>query len=209
MGARRRAINKRGQGSGLREEILQAASRLLIAAAARDGITLRAIAREAGIAAPSVYPHFADRDAILDAVISRAFAQLAQVCADAADGAASGAGQVRAICRAYAEFAADQPGEYRILFERSPANVSRQPHPYLEGIAAFDLLIRALQRMVAEGASTSSDPRRDAQALWAAIHGLVTLVPATPGFPWRPADDLLDRLIAALSGQVAGRVARS
>ena len=92
--------------------------------------------------------------------MSRSFAQPARACADAADAAASGAGQVRAICHAYAAFAAERPGEYRIRFERSPANVSGQPQPYPEGIAAFDLLIRALQRMAAEGASASSDPRR-------------------------------------------------
>lgn len=114
--------------------------------------------------------------------------------------ASSGLDQVSAICTAYADFARDRPGQYRILFERSPENLSEQPHPYPEGIRAFELLARALERMVAEGTSTSSDPVRDAQALWAAIHGLVTLVPATPGFPWSPSQEVLGRIIAALSG---------
>ena len=50
-----------------------------------------------------------------------------------------------------------------------------------------------------EGTSRSADPDRDAQALWGALHGLVTLVPATPGFPWRPTDEALDRMITALT----------
>jgi AcrR family transcriptional regulator len=195
----KRAVNRRGQGAGLREEIVEAAARLLGASASREAVTLRAIAREAGIAAPSIYPHFADRDAVLDAVVSRTFAELAQACSSAATGATSGVEEVRAICRAYAAFASNRPGQYQILFQRSPDNLSRTPQPYPEGIRAFELLSGALERMVAEGTSTSTDPTRDAQALWAALHGLATVVPATPGFPWRDATDLLDRLVEALT----------
>jgi AcrR family transcriptional regulator len=36
-------------------------------------VTLRGVAREIGISAPSIYPHFADREEILGAVLTRAF----------------------------------------------------------------------------------------------------------------------------------------
>ena len=200
MHHRRRTPNRRGQGVALHEEIVDAAARLLGETASREAVTLRAIAREAGIAAPSIYPHFADRDAVLDAVVSRTFAELAQVCSDAAIGAPSGAAAVRALCRAYMAFAGDSPGRYQILFQRSADNVSRQPNPYPAGLRAFELLSAAIGRSVTEGSSTSTDPTRDAQALWAALHGLTTIVAATPRFPWRPLDDLLDRLIEAMTG---------
>ena len=194
----KRTINRRGQGSALREEILDAAGRLLAAPESRGEVTLRAIAREAGIAAPSIYPHFADRDAVLDAVVSRTFAALQRACVDAAEGAESGATQVRAVCDAYATFVRERPGEYRILFDRSPVNLSEPPRPYPEGIRAFELLIQGLERMVSEGTSTSTDPVRDAQALWASLHGVLTLVPATPGFPWKPLDQILERYTSSL-----------
>lgn len=63
------------------------ATRLLVRAASRDAVTLRSIAREAGIAAPSIYHHFADRDAVLDAVVSTTFEQLEAICARACDSA--------------------------------------------------------------------------------------------------------------------------
>ncbi len=191
---RKRTINRRGQGTELRQEILDAAARLLGASTSRGGVTLRAIAREAGIAAPSIYPHFADRDAVLDAVVGRTFDQLRAVVVEAAASTGSGAGQVRAICVAYLDFARRHPGQYRVLFDRVPADVSGRTYP--DGIAAFDLLLRALERSGAEGSSTSRDPVGDAQALWVALHGLATLVPATPAFPWRPTEALLDRYLS-------------
>ncbi|MET1072143.1 MAG: TetR/AcrR family transcriptional regulator [Umezawaea sp.] len=194
---RKRTVNPRGQGAELRQEILDAAARLLTAAVPGGGVTLRAIAREAGIAAPSIYPHFADRDAILDAVVGRAFEQLGRAAEAAGAGAESGAAQVRAICHAYLDFARENPGQYRVLFERTPDNVSGRTYP--DGIAAFDVLVRGIGRSVAEGSSTSDDPVRDGQALWAALHGLATLLSAAPAFPWRPTAELVDRYLTAIT----------
>lgn len=193
----RREVNRRGHGGQLREEILRAAYRLL-AHSSRDAITLRAIAREAGIAAPSIYPHFPDRNAILDAVIARTFDQLGQACETAAADAPSTAARVRAICAAYIAFARDQSIAYQILFEHS-GNPASGPRAYETGTRAFQILVDALTDAVADGSSTSTDPVLDAQALWAAIHGVLTLIPSTPGFPWRAPDAIVERTIEALA----------
>lgn len=194
----RREVNPRGHGGQLREEILQAAYRLL-ARSSRDAITLRAIAREAGIAAPSIYPHFPDRNAILDTVIDRTFERLGEVCETAAAGATSAAARVRAVCAAYMAFAREQSTAYQTLFEHFAGNPTGAPRTYEMGIRAFQILIDALTAAVAEGTSTSTDPVLDAQALWAAMHGALTLIPSTPGFPWRAPDSIIERTIEALA----------
>ena len=99
---------------------------------------------------------------------------------------------------AYFDFAQTHPVTYRILFERTPGNISG--HQYPNGVRAFDVLVNALQRSVEEGTSTSPAPGRDAQALWAAMHGLTTLLPGTPGFPWLPAEELLSRILETIAG---------
>lgn len=195
-----RTMNRRGEGRLLREEILHAATRLLGEASSRDAVTLRAIARETGIAPPSIYKHFTDRDAVLDAVVSATFTQLEAVCEHAFHRAVTGRDRVRAIGRDYVAFATQHQSEYRILFERSVGNLATDARPFPSGIRAFEYFVDAFAQMVTEGASTSTDPARDAQALWAALHGVVTLLPATPGFPWAPADDIVDRLIENLAG---------
>ena len=195
----RRAANRRGQGGQLREEILAAASRLLVNSSG-DAVTLRAIAREAGIAAPSIYPHFAHRDAIIDAIVDRNFERLAETAAAAYVGAPAGAARVRAVAWAYVRFAEENPSGYRIIFERTTANIIENEQQYPEGLRAFQFLVDAVAGAVECGESTSTDPERDAQALWAGGHGIITLVPATPDFPWRPTSELIDRLATALTG---------
>jgi len=195
----RRKVNAYGQGARLRQEILQAAGEQLSAAGAGQAVTLRAIARRAGIAAPSIYRHFADRDAVLAALIEEAFAELATAAHEAVQAAPDAAAAVRGVCAAYVTFAAEHPGRYRVLFERSPANIAGGAPAYPAGLAAFDVLVTALEGAVAAGTSTSSDPRADSAALFACLHGVVITPAATPGFPWPEGQELLERVVTALA----------
>ena len=197
-----RVGNPRGSGSNLRAEILTAAERLLATAGSRDAVTLRAIAREAGIAAPSIYPHFPDRDAILDAVVARTFVALAQTCRAAAAAAPRGVEAVEAISLAYIAFARHNPGRYRILFDRSPANIASPPHQYPEGIEAFQLLMNELDELAAKGDSPRDlHPMLDAQSLFAALHGIATLPPALPAFPWLDETALVRNVLTKIVGR--------
>ena len=194
-----REVNRRGQGSGLRREIVDAAEELLAESASVEAVTLRGIARRAGIAAPSIYAHFADRDAVLEAVVQEGFADLGARVAAAAGPGASPAARVHAVCVAYVDFADRYPGRYRVLFERSAPNISADRRSYPTGLAAFDVLRAAIADAVAVGTSGSADPALDAVALWAGLHGLVLLRRTTPGFPWPPADVLVARMAVALA----------
>jgi len=199
-----RTVNTRGSGRLLRDEITEAATRLLSRATSRDAVTLRAIARETGIAAPSIYRHFADRDAVLDAVVSATFQQLETVCEQAFHHAATGIERVRGISYAYVAFAVQHRSEYRILFERSADVVGSGSPPaptYPPGIRAFRFFLDAFAQMAKEGDCDTTEPVRDAQVLWAALHGIVTVIPATPGFPWAPTDVLLNHLIGKFISQ--------
>ena len=80
-----RQRNPRGQGERLRDDIIEAASRLL-ADPASPPLTLRAVAREAGVAATSVYLHFDDIASLVLAVSARRFGELVRL-QDAAVGA--------------------------------------------------------------------------------------------------------------------------
>ena len=74
----RRERNARGQGVRLTEEIVTGALALVDREGTDEAVTLRAVAREIGIAAPSIYAHFPDRDAIVLAVVARVFDELRQ-----------------------------------------------------------------------------------------------------------------------------------
>ena len=70
-----RQRNPRGQGERLRDDIIEAASALLADPAAPP-LTLRAVAREVGVAATSVYLHFDDIDSLTLAVVNHLFDEL-------------------------------------------------------------------------------------------------------------------------------------
>src|ERR1700691_4242301 len=72
-----RRRNARGHGSALAEEIVSGALAIIDRTGSSEAVTLRAVAREVGIAAPSIYAHFPDRQAILMAAVGQIFDELA------------------------------------------------------------------------------------------------------------------------------------
>ncbi|MFD0482137.1 TetR/AcrR family transcriptional regulator [Kineococcus sp. GCM10028916] len=206
-GARER--NPRGQGGRLRDDILSAATDLLDESGTEESVTLRAVARRAGISAPAIYGHFADRQTILLAVVQGAFAELHERLRAAARAEDEGneddpVARLHRVCAAYLDFAATRPQRYRAMFgglwntQRALAeeNVTAGDLTDL-GQDALEVLATALQDCVAAGCSGSDDPRGDAVALWLGLHGLAHQRVVTAAFPW-PAD-IVDRLVVPLA----------
>lgn len=200
--ARNRRPNRWGEGGKLRDEIIDAATRLLEQTGSDDAVTLRAIARQAGIAAPSIYAHFPDSAAIISTVVGRTFdrftADLRAVGPDISDPV----DRLYALGHGYLRFARDHPELYRILFARtqhvarSPAgNPASPPIHEAAGLEAFNILVDAIQACVDAGRSSSTRPVLDAIALWSALHGYSLLRDAVPYFPWPDHDDQLDAII--------------
>jgi AcrR family transcriptional regulator len=198
-----RERNRRGEGARLRADILAGATELLEETGSEEAVTLRAIARQVGISAPSIYAHFPDREAIVDAIVDDAFSDFNAAIQDACDAAlAAGAGplaRLRAGCAAYLQFAAERPNRYRLLFERRDLiGDGSQPVPPIR-TQSFDLLVGSLQACVDAGISASDDAAGDATAIWVAMHGYATLHALLPGFPWPESDTILDRIVCGLA----------
>src|SRR5215831_18435358 len=130
-----RQRNPRGQGERLRDDIIEAASRLLADPAAPP-LTLRAVAREVGVAATSVYLHFDDVESLVLAVVDRRFSELVRV-QDEITGA-DPCQRVRAGCLAYCEFGLAHPGHYQVMFTSPLPELTHQAH--FPGLAAFQQL---------------------------------------------------------------------
>jgi AcrR family transcriptional regulator len=199
MAARKasRTNNPRGEGGRLREEILAAAAGLIEDTGNEQAVTLRAVARRVGIAAPSIYPHFASREAIVDAVVDEEFAAFDALIAAARRDAATPAEDLRRGCRAYLRFAAEHPNRYRVLFGR----IRHLPGTEADAGAragrrrVFEQLIDALRDCADTGWSSSEDPTADALTLWLALHGYAMLRGSLPDFPWPDTDLVLERIL--------------
>jgi AcrR family transcriptional regulator len=192
-----RTRNRRGEGSRLRAEILNAATQLVMDNGP-EALTLRAIARRAGITAPSIYTHFAGLDAVREAVVANGFQMLANYLQRAVEGHTDPVARLRAVCYAYVAFGREHPNEYAVLFTHEGQLVGESADltvDTMHGAEAFGFLLDGIDQCVASGVSRSTSPAHDATALWVAVHGFVALRMAVPNFPWPPDAGLLDTLI--------------
>lgn len=194
---RRRPRNRRGEGGRLRDELIEAARRLLAAAEHEADVSIRAVTREAGTAPQSFYLQFKSLDELLYAVYAVEYDGLRQAMTRAASQAPDPQAQLVAVCTAYCQYAEAQPGRYRAL-----TGVRGQPrHPEWEGrplpgAPAF-AVIRDTAAEALASVGSAADPFLAASTLWASLHGLVTLRASRPAFPWPPLADM----IAAIAGQ--------
>ncbi|WP_218164448.1 TetR/AcrR family transcriptional regulator [Lentzea waywayandensis] len=199
-----RRRNRRGEGGKLRDEIIAAALALLDEGGDERAVTLRSVARKAGIAAPSIYAHFADQPSIMLAVVQQEMDTLTAALREANDNADPDARtRLFAVGNAYLDFAQVHPQRYRIMFgglwtpSVDDTSITDADLDSL-GVAAFTLLVEVLGACIEEGiAHGSDDLYGDAVALWLGLHGLAhqrAVVRKMPG----PAD-VGDRLIRALA----------
>lgn len=195
-----RTRNRRGEGSRLRDDIVSAAVEILETTGNPEAITLRAVARQVGIAAPSIYGHFADRDAIIEAVVIEGFTRLTRVSREALAGSADPVESLRLGCDAYLRFGVEHPNVYQLMFTCGAVLPSNSPPISLEaGLQAFDVMVGAIEAVQAAGRSEPGDAFADATAMWVALHGMNTLMANLPLFPWPERDALLDSLITRLA----------
>jgi AcrR family transcriptional regulator len=196
-----RPRNARGEGERLRGEVIEAASELIAEGGPR-ALSLRAVARRAGITAPAIYAHFEDLDAVLSAVVDSTFGALADYLREAGRAHDDPVDRLRAYCHAYVAFGRERPLQYAILFSRDVAAVpaaAARADEKSQGGEAFAVLLDAIRECVDAGASRSIRPVEDATAVWVALHGYVGLRTAVPDFRWPPGDSLLDVLIDRLA----------
>ena len=198
--ATRRPRSPQGEGARLRDELIAAAGRILDRTGDEEGLTLRAVAREAGVAAPSVYLHFASKDELIMAVELAYFAELRRLIEAATAPLTDPIARLRAGCLAYCDFAVQQPGAYRVLFGTARPPFAGLPHAEAPGLDAFNTLVTAIADCMAAGLALAGDPFRVATSVWAALHGLVSLRRFAPSFPWPPLPDLVDDALVGLVG---------
>jgi AcrR family transcriptional regulator len=192
----RRTPNARGQGERLREEMIDAAVRMLDDLADDEALSLRAVAREVSIAATSVYLHFPDRDALVLAAMRRCNEELVGA-GDAAEAAADGpAAGLRARIVAQCEWAERHPGLYKVLHE-SRVNRARGM-PFKEVLV--ERTVAGVRRCMDAGLAPKDDPKTVAIDLRTAVNGMLSQRINEPDLPWPPLTDQLDRFLQKLVG---------
>ncbi len=163
----------------LREALLDAAEALLAQRGAA-GLSLRDVARGAGVSHAAPYHHFAGLPELLAALAERSFRQLGAAMQAGVDAHPADAhGQLLAIAAAYVDFAQRRPARFRLMF--GPVLASRSRHPGLDRAAeaSFRVLLDAATRFDAAAGPLI------ALTGWSLAHGLshLSLDAAFVGLP--------------------------
>jgi AcrR family transcriptional regulator len=150
----------------LRAACLRAAMELL-EESGETALSLRAVARRAGVSPAAPYRHYADREALVSAVAAVGYRELAERLA-AAHPSPSTPGQLAGVAVAYVEFALQRPALFRIMFgEQCDPN----DHERVAATAAVSLYVRG----IVERVFPDADAEALATAIWALVHGLAFL----------------------------------
>jgi AcrR family transcriptional regulator len=196
---------RKGEGGLLREEILDAAERLLIETASEDEVSIRAVAEAVGVTPPSIYRHFEDKQLLLFEVCARQFAHLDEVAGAAVEGIEHPVEALAALGRAYVRFGLDHPEAYRIMFMgRTDMTPEQYADEVLADTGSFATLVAAVQACLDAGYGDAGhgsdgdpiDAVTGALVLWVSVHGLTSLLIAKPGMPWGDVETMCDQVCA-------------
>jgi AcrR family transcriptional regulator len=197
------------QADAFRDRIVSASTEL-IEEQGLAALSMREVARRAGVSHQAPYYYFADREAILGAIAEQGFRTLGEYVQRSVVEGDGAHAPIVAAGRAYLEFALAHPAHFRVMFRPELVLTERHPNVSGEGVRACDTFYQIVRQAVGAGLPALS---LDALFLlcWSVVHGLACLVLDGPLDVVMPHLDRkaqlteviaqFDRLMAASAGQ--------
>jgi AcrR family transcriptional regulator len=187
------AINERRERERAhRHQLIITAARELAETEGWEAVTTRRLAERVEYSQPVLYSHFNGKDAIVSAVAIDGFSELAAHLRRARQAAPAPGQALRAVCRAYLEFATERPALYQAMFIL-PTDLkfaSAETPPPLR--AGFDEFVSCFHQ---------DNERRElfAEVTWSALHGMAVLSDSGR-IPPDGQEERLDFLVTQVAG---------
>ncbi len=164
-----------------------------------DALSLRQLARQAGVSHGAPRRHFPDRQALLDALAERGFQTLSHTIQQASAGAGpTYEDRFRAVARAYVGFAIEQAAMMDLMFTTKNAEPSADLR---QAATEFFTLVNSI---MADGAKARRpplpDPHRLQMLIIATLQGIATLVSSGRLDPGH-VDQLIDDTTTVFTGR--------
>jgi AcrR family transcriptional regulator len=158
----------------LRRALIDAARRLL-ESEGPTALSLRAVAREAGVSPAAPYHHFKDKGELLDAVASEGWDLLNDQMTEGRAAESSLQGKLTALGVAYVRFARQNPALYRVMYDASRDKEGLPEHLHNDEDSAY---CQVRNTLAEAGVSPVDDLDLElaTTAAWAAAHGLAEMV---------------------------------
>jgi len=163
----------------LRKALIEAALVILQTKDAKS-ISLRGVARQAGVSHTAPYRHFADKADLLAAVAEEGFVEFGQYLQKAVEAADSEPiASLKSTGVAYIKYAIAHPVHFRLMFNNhalKPESETATSSLYTTSKATFQILVDIISAGQAEGKMVAGDAEAMATGRWALVHGLAMLM---------------------------------
>lgn len=162
--------------SDTRDKVLQAARQIYLREGLA-GLSMRKVAKDAGITATAIYRHFEDKQALLMSVVAQGSHLFMQYLSRGLKGK-SAVERLELSGLGYLDFALEHPGYYRIMFmfSQRDSGLERLCAQTAEDFApTFQFLVDRVRECMEEEIIAPKDPESTAATIWASCHGLVSL----------------------------------
>jgi len=172
-----------------RTSILEAAEGLLVRDG-YDGFSMRRLAQRCGYTTPTIYHYFRDKKGLIDAILEPRFSDLLERMGQVPQGP-DPLENWRQMTLAFIAFAQQNPTHYRLLMM---PRENQEPAPVAEQLV--ELMGRPFAELEASGRLIPPDGEAARQALWAMVHGLISLTTTLPDLDW--SHSLIDTVVEVL-----------
>ncbi len=171
--AKKKAAPKAYHHGDLRHALV-AAAREELRAVGRQELSLRSVARRAGVTHTSAYHHFKDKQALLSVIAGQGFVALDAAMRDAMDAAGDDAvDRLLASGRGYLQMAKSDPAAYDLMFNGCDFDVDADLMAI--GSTPFSRLFQAVVAARQATGTTKNDDLSDAMLMWEVVHGAAML----------------------------------
>ena len=163
----------------LRRALLDAALVILQTKDAKT-LSLRGVARQAGVSHTAPYRHFEDKAALLAAVAEEGFIEFGRYLQNAVDAAESEPiTSLKMTGAAYIRYALHHPIHFRLMFDShtlEPKSEDTSSSLYQTSVQTFQILVDIISAGQTAGKFVNGDPKMLATGRWALVHGLAMLM---------------------------------
>lgn len=176
----------------LRTAILDAARELFVRHG-YESFSMRKLARGIGCSHGNLYLYFKNKQQLFDCLVEDSFAQLSSALQHLRDSghAKSPISLLKEAGRIYVDFGLRNPHAYQFAFIIRGTGPTRPYKPH----AAFAFLRNTVRQYIDERQFRALDVDTATQAIWAAVHGVTSLLIARPNFPWVDKEELIKCVI--------------
>lgn len=160
----------------VRQALVDSAYSLFLACGDVSAVTMRRVGQRAGVSAMAAYAHFANKDAMLTALVDRGFSQMLAMMSSALT-VEDPVERLRTVGRRVFQFGRQYPQLYDLIFIRTKAKDTPGANASTDwrGAATYEFLATQIQACIDADAIAGIDAHSLALTLWSLTHGLLSM----------------------------------